>query len=91
MVEKNGSPYDHLGTRCPALGHPVPFSYCMRPASDLPCRRIMDCWHERIDIAAYLEETLTPQQMQDLVRPAPHKISQLLDIVAKVRKTGDPT
>jgi len=51
----------------------------------------MDCWHERIDIAAYLEETLTPQQMQDLVRPAPHKISQLLDIVAKVRKTGDPT
>lgn len=51
------------------LGHLVPFTYCMEPASDLPCRRILDCWHERIDIADYLMEVLSPEEFKAVASP----------------------
>jgi hypothetical protein len=86
MVEHPRSPYDELTARCPMLGHLVPFTYCMKPASSVPCRRVMDCWHERIDIVAYLEEVLTPEEMETLLAPPRQKVSQLVELIEKAKK-----
>jgi hypothetical protein len=68
------------------LGHLVPFTYCMKPASPVPCRRIMDCWHERIDIVAYLEEVLTPEERVTLLAPPRQKVSQLVELIEKAKR-----
>jgi hypothetical protein len=86
MVKDKKSPYDDLNTRCPMLGHLVPFTYCMAPGSELPCRRVLDCWHEKIDIKAYLEDILTPQQMNTITAPPQQKVMQLLDLVQKAKQ-----
>lgn len=68
------------------LGHLVPFTYCMKPGAELPCRRIMDCWHERIDIVAYLGEVLAPEEMDRLLAPPQEKVSQLVDLIERAKK-----
>ena len=70
------------------LGHLVPFTYCMKPAAEMPCRRILDCWHERIDIVAYLKEVLAPEDMDRLLAPPQQKVSQLVDLIEKAKKNG---
>jgi len=87
MVRNQKSPYDDYTARCPMLGHLVPFTYCIAPGSDLPCRKILDCWHERIDIAAYLSEILTPDEIESITAPVKPKVLQLLELVQKA-KTG---
>ena len=67
------------------LGHLVPFTYCMTPGSDLPCRKIMDCWHERIDIVAFLHEVLSPEEMENLLAPPKQKVTQLMELIKKAR------
>ena len=66
-------------------GHLVPFTYCKAPGSDLPCRRILDCWHERIDIAAFLDEILSPEERQSITTPPKPKVMQLLELVQKAK------
>lgn len=86
MVDRRRSLYDELTARCPMLGHLVPFTYCMKPGTELPCRRIMDCWHERIDIVAYLGEVLAPEEMDRLMAPPQEKVSQLVDLIERAKK-----
>ena len=77
--------YDDLTARCPMLGHLVPFTYCRAPGSDVPCRRIMDCWHERIDIETYLKDILTPEEMEQVKAPPKPKVLQLMELVQKAK------
>jgi hypothetical protein len=79
------SPFDEYTARCPMLGHLVPFTYCRAPGSDLPCRKIMDCWHERIDIVAFLEEILSPEDMEALLAPPKQKMTQLMELIKKAK------
>ena len=67
------------------LGHLVPFTYCRAPGSDVPCRRIMDCWHERIEIESYLKDILTPEEFEQVKVPPKPKVLQLLELVQKAR------
>jgi len=85
MVRNQKSPYDDYTARCPMLGHLVPFTYCIAPGSDLPCRKILDCWHERIDIEAYLSEILTPDEIESITAPVKPKVLQLLELVQKAK------
>lgn len=68
------------------LGHLVPFTYCMKPAATVPCRRILDCWHERIDIVTYLEEVLAPEEIEAVLAPPKQKVSQLMELIEKAKK-----
>jgi hypothetical protein len=85
MVRNTKSPYDDYTTRCPMLGHLVPFTYCKSPGTDLPCRKILDCWHERIDIAAFLDEMLSSEEMESITAPPKPKVMQLLELVQKAK------
>jgi hypothetical protein len=85
MVRDTKSPYDDYTARCAMLGHLVPFTYCMSPGSDLPCRKILDCWHERIDIADFLNKNLSPEEIECITAPPKPKVMQLLDLVQKAK------
>jgi len=70
------------------LGHLVSFTYCMAPGSDLPCRKILDCWHARIDIEAYLGENFTQDEIKTIIAPPQQKVVQLLELVNRVKHRG---
>jgi hypothetical protein len=85
MVTDRHSLFDEYMARCPMLGHLVRFTYCREPGADLPCRKIMDCWHERIDIVAYLKEILSPEEIESLLAPPKQKVTHLVELIKKAK------
>ena len=51
MLNEHGQ---DLLLRCPRLGHEVTVGYCRRETGAKPCRSIMDCWWERLDVGFLL-------------------------------------
>jgi len=79
--------YDSQEIRCRALGHQVPFHYCRSSNQNLPCRKIMDCWWERIEIETYLREHFTPEELNRSVFAKPKsKIVSLIELIERAKK-----
>jgi hypothetical protein len=77
-----------LERRCPRLGGPVKFDYCMDSGdAGLPCAMICDCWWEDIDVVEYLKNVLSAEDFETLMnrRPTP-KISGLLQLIEQAQK-----
>ena len=76
-----------LVRRCPRLGGPVAFSYCLRCELDQPCFKVVDCWWETFDIIQYLKDHLSEEQFEQMMnaRPTP-KISSLVEVIAQARQ-----
>jgi D-3-phosphoglycerate dehydrogenase len=76
-----------LVRRCPRLGGPVAFSYCLRCEQEQPCFKVVDCWWETFDIVQYLRDHLSAEQFDRLMdaRPRP-KISSLVEMIAQSRQ-----
>ena len=82
---------DRLEIRCPRLGGPVPFTYCMDPGDNTgPCFKIMDCWWEAFDIAAYIEANYSEEVCRKLAqsRPKP-KVNQLLELIEAAKRRAE--
>ncbi|MBS1112958.1 MAG: hypothetical protein H6Q92_721 [Nitrospirae bacterium] len=46
----------------------------------LPCRNIIGCWKERMDILAFLRETFTDDQLEKVFRGVPKsRIERIID------------
>lgn len=78
----------NLQRRCPRLGGPVPFGYCLDAGDDgLPCFNMCDCWWEDVDVVAYLKNRLSADAFEKLMghRPVP-KISGLLQLIEQAQK-----
>jgi hypothetical protein len=81
--------YDSLEIRCRLLGHQVLFHYCRGSNRDLPCRKIMDCWWQRIEIETYLREHFTPEELNRSVFAKPKsKIDSLIELIEKAKRNG---
>ena len=76
-----------LAQRCPRLGGPVGFSYCMRCELEQPCAKVVDCWWETFDIVRYLEDHLPEGQLARVMnaRPKP-KVASLVEAIAQAQK-----
>ena len=76
-----------LVRRCPRLGGPVGFSYCMRCELDQPCGKVFDCWWETFDIVQYLKDHLSEDQFNRVMnaRPKP-KIASLVEIIEQAKE-----
>ena len=85
-MSQNSNP---LVRRCPRLGGPVGFNYCLRCELEQPCLKVVDCWWETFDIVQYLNDNLPEDHFNRLMdaRPRP-KISSLVELIeqAKNRK-----
>jgi hypothetical protein len=82
-MSSNANP---LVRRCPRLGGPVTFNYCMRCELDQPCGKVVDCWWETFDIVQYLKDHLTAEQFDRVMnaRPKP-KIASLVEMIAQAK------
>ncbi len=79
---------DDQERRCPLLGGPVTFGYCLTCGADRqPCWKIVDCWWERCDVVARLRTLLAPQALEALLqaRPKP-KITSILEFIEQARR-----
>jgi len=93
MVRKGKSieQYDPLEIRCRLLGHQVPFQYCRSSNRDLPCRKMMDCWWERVEIETYLKQHFTTGELNRSIFAKPKsKIVSLIELIEKAKR-NDPT
>ena len=79
---------DNMSIRCPRLGHNLGFFYCYKENSGLPCFKILDCWFEHFDVRSYLQQNLTPAQLNQVFRKTPQpKVLSLLELIK--RANGD--
>ena len=80
-----------LERRCPRLGGPVPFRYCMLGDDrQQPCFKVIDCWWEIFDIVQYLKDNLPENQFNRLMsaRPRP-KIAGLVELIEQAKNRKD--
>jgi hypothetical protein len=81
--------YDSLEIRCRLLGHQVLFQYCRSSSRNLPCRKIVDCWWERVKIEAYLREHFTLEELNRSVFAKPKsKIVSLVELIEQAKGDG---
>jgi hypothetical protein len=83
-MSSNANP---LVRRCPRLGGPVAFSYCLRCESEQPCLKVVDCWWETFDIVQYLRDHLPEDQFDRLMNAQPRpKIFSLVEMIAQAKQ-----
>ncbi len=81
--------YDQqMHPRCPPLGGEVPFYHCRRVNRGLPCHRIVLCWADRVDIASFIRENYSPEEIEAMSRPPESRLAVMLETVQRVKKEG---
>ncbi|MFP4415651.1 MAG: hypothetical protein ACOC4C_04835 [Fibrobacterota bacterium] len=71
---------------CPSLGHEIAFSYCRKPGSEIPCRRIFDCWWERFDITTFMKQNYSEEVLEKITRPQQPKSVSLAQIIKEAQE-----
>src|ERR1039457_2314892 len=75
--------------RCPRLGHELTFWYCRQETRGKPCRLILNCWWERVDVRGFLQANLPAETMTQVetasAGPAPSKMLSLLEIIQQAK------
>lgn len=89
MSERDEHSPDHLERHCRMLGHEIRFGYCKLLPEGRPCRLIIDCWQGSFDVASFLRQRYSPEQIESFLAPPKSKIASILELVEKVRKAGD--
>lgn len=76
-----------LSRRCPRLGGPVGFGYCMHCEREQACVKVVDCWWETFDIVQYLKDHLPEDQLARVMNAKPQtKISSLVEVMAQAKQ-----
>jgi len=68
------------------LGHQVSFKYCRLYNMEIPCRKILDCWHETIPVGEFLHEFYSDEELKAIFNPPPDRYSMLMDLIEKSKK-----
>ena len=85
MVENE---FDKYEQRCPRLGGPVGFNYCLQcEVNKKPCWKIRDCWWEYFDVDAYLQANLPEEIYSQLIEAKPKpKMVTLVEMIEAAKK-----
>ena len=72
--------------RCPMLGGPVPFRHCRKVNDGLPCRQIIGCWGGRIELAAFLNENYSREELERaLGAPKKSRIDTIIETLERTQ------
>ena len=82
MIDQN----DKRKRHCPMLGHELHFSYCRSPGSDLPCRKIFDCWFRVFDVEGFMRQHFSQEDIEKILSPRSDKAVTLAELIDKARK-----
>ncbi|HMK34903.1 MAG TPA: hypothetical protein VK463_07555 [Desulfomonilaceae bacterium] len=87
MTVVTDPPYEEKQIRCPRLGGPVSFGYCLVERRNLPCHRAIVCWSQSFDAEGFFREKLTDEEFDEcFVQPPQPKIVTLIEMIEKARK-----
>ena len=79
-------PDDEFKIRCPKLGHEIVFSYCRSESGELPCRKVLDCWHPYFKVESYFREILSEDQWKAVFETPPKpKMLTLLELIEQAK------
>lgn len=79
--------FDDLEIRCPKLGGEVTFGYCRKETGDLPCPRVLVCWHLYFPVESHLKAHLTAKQWERCFDQTPKdKVSSLMELIEEAKK-----
>jgi len=80
--------YDDREIHCPKLGGQVTFGYCRREGGDIPCPRIIYCWHPFLPVEEYLKERLSSDQWDRCFGRQPQgRIERIFETVERLKKS----
>jgi hypothetical protein len=86
MEDQKIDAHDHLQQHCRSLGHRVPFEYCRRMNTDLPCNKILDCWKNMLSIDKFIRQNFTDDEIAAFLAPTKPKLVQIFELM---KKAGD--
>ena len=75
--------YDDRSLYCRMLGHELTFKYCRRTGDGRFCRRIFDCWHDKIEVGRFLKTHFTDDEISEVLNPSSPKLHTLLNLIEK--------
>ena len=81
--------HDGRRRRCPMLGHDVPFAYCRAPGSEIPCRRVFDCWWETFEVEAFIRVHYSEDDVAKILAPRQDKTSTIVELIERARKAAE--
>ncbi len=81
---------DDLERHCRLLGHEIRFGYCRLLPEGRPCRLIVDCWQGSFDVASYLQQRYSPEQIEAFLAPPKAKITSIIELIEKAKEAGEP-
>jgi hypothetical protein len=86
-TNRESNAHDHLEIRCPKLGGEVAFVYCKKESGDLPCSRILTCWHIYFPVETYLRKHLTKDEWDRCFnQPTKDKVTTLVELIEAAKK-----
>jgi len=69
---------------CTQLGMLVKFSYCISMNDNLPCRNILGCWKQRVDIISILREKYSDEELRKVFSAPPKtRIERIIESIKK--------
>lgn len=81
--------YDKEEIRCPRVGGYVNFKFCRMENNFLPCRWVINCWSQRIEIQDFINEHYDKEDLEKIFQPPRPKMESLLDLVERAKKNID--
>jgi hypothetical protein len=69
------------------LGHQVPFEYCRKMNSNLPCRNTPACWKEVFKVDKFIQQHYSQTEIEIFLNPPEPKLTQIYDLMKKAAKT----
>ena len=80
--------HDHRERHCPRLGHEVSFAYCRKPGSDTPCGKVLDCWWEGFDVAAFMAGHYADETIEQVLAPPRAKVLSLVELIEQAKQSA---
>jgi hypothetical protein len=81
--------YDNERIYCRRLGHWLTFNYCRQETGGLPCRKIMDCWFEKLPIKDFLNENYKKEEISYIFTVSTPKITSIIELIEKAKKNNN--
>jgi hypothetical protein len=78
--------HDHLQQHCRMLGHKVPFEYCRRMNSSLPCSKILDCWKNIFPVNEFIKQNYSEDEIALIFKPVQPKLVQIFELMKKAKE-----
>jgi hypothetical protein len=83
--------YDNERIYCRRLGHWLTFNYCRQENNDFPCRKIMDCWFEKLPIEEFLKENYEEEEISYIFKVQKPKLTSIVELIEQAKKRSNKT